>query len=89
MNRGVGFIVGLGSVTLFLFCIPTQTFLNSLGVIVQVNATALFAAWASTIAFWIVLTALGLAVSTFALIKDAGDEDKVRSRLSENDSMKW
>ena len=87
MNRGVGFIVGLASVILFLFSIPAQTWLNSLGVIVQVNATALLAALMSTIAFWIALTALGFAVGTFALIKDAKDEDKVRSRLSENDSM--
>jgi len=79
--------VGLGSVTLFLFSIPTQTFFNSLGVMVQVDAAALFAAWASTIAFWIVLTALGFTVATFALIKDARDDGKVRSRLSENDSM--
>lgn len=87
MNRGVGFIMGLASGALFLFFIPTQTWFNSLGVIVLVNATALFAALVSTTAFWVVLTALGFAVATAALIKDAKDEDKIRSRLSENDSM--
>ena len=80
--------MGLSSVALFLFLIPAQTWFNSLGVIVQVHATALFAALVSTIAFWIALTALGFAVATLALIKDAKDEDKIRSRLSENDSMK-
>ena len=87
MSRGVGFIVGVASVALFLFLIPAQTWFNSLGVIIQVDAAALFAALVSTVAFWIVLTTLGLAVATFALIKDARDEDKVRFHLSENDSM--
>ncbi len=79
--------MGLASVALFLFFIPTQTWFNSLGVIVLVNTTALFAALVSTIAFWIALTALGFAVATAALIKDAKDEGKPRSRLTENDSM--
>ncbi len=80
-------MVGVASVALALFLIPTHAWFDSLGSVIQVNMTSLLAAWASTIAFWVTLTVIGLAVSTFAVIKDAREDEKSRPRLSENDSM--
>ena len=83
MNRGVGFIVPLVSVALFLFfIIPTQTSFNSLGVIVPVDMTALFAAGVSTNTFWIMLTAVGMAGATFSILEDRREDDKTESHLS-------
>ena len=84
MNLGVGFIVGLVLVTLFLFfIIPAQASLNSPRVIVPFDMmTSLFVAWESTSTFWIMVTALGMAGATFAVIKDRRDEGKARSHLS-------
>ncbi len=77
-------MVPLVLVTLFLFfIIPAQASPNSLGgVIVPVDITALFASWLSTSTFWVMLTALGMAGATFAVVKDRRDEDKARSYLS-------
>jgi len=84
VNLGVGFIVGLVLVTLFLsFIIPAQASLNSPRVIVPFDMmTSLFVAWESTSTFWIMVTALGMAGATFAVIKDRRDEGKARSHLS-------
>jgi len=84
VNLGVGFIVGLVLVTLLIsFIIPAQASLNSPRVFVPVYMmTSLFVAWESTSTFWIMVTALGMAGATFAVIKDRRDEGKARSHLS-------
>ncbi len=84
MNQGVGFLVPLVLVALFLFfIIPTQTSLNSLGgAIVPVDMAALFVAVMSTNTFWIMLTAVGMAGATFAILEDRREDDKTKSHLS-------
>jgi len=84
VNLGVGFIVGLVLVTLFLFfIIPAQASPDSPRVFVPVDMiTSLFVSWESTSTFWIMVTALGMAGATFAVIKDRRDEGKARSHLS-------
>jgi len=84
VNLGVGFIVPLVLVALFLFfIIPTQSSFNAYGgVIVPVDMTALFVAGLSTNTFWIMLTAVGMAGATFSILEDRREDDKTESHLS-------
>ena len=51
------------------------------GEILLVDMPVLFIAEISTKAFWIMLTALGMAGATFAVIQDRREDDKTESHL--------